>query len=179
METIIWRESIYKRDFVCKCGAKLFDTRTNRVTDNVVVDATKVDDKELDLFCVKCGLRVAKSKDIDEKYVTEKEKFDVLNGNINDWIAKKEKQAEKDGQELAEKKAMVKLKNQIEKLHKELQGYESQIKHQKEMYEKRIARKDKQIQELSKDITGLEARMKQMEQAMVGKRDTFTNMRDS
>lgn len=179
MQVFIWKESVYKRGIKCSCGANLWDKVRNHPSDNVGVDADKVNDKDIDLWCAKCGNLVGKAREMDDKLFDDEDRLDPLRGNVNDWIAKKEKQAEQDGRELAEKKAMVKLKNQIERLHQEVMGYESQIKHQKEMYERKIARKDKQIQELSKEITGLEARMKQMEKAMIGNPNKFTNMRDS
>lgn len=179
MQVIIWRESVYKRGIKCKCGANLWNKSKGCPNENVGVDAKKANDKEMLLWCVKCKELVGKQREMDDELFTEQEKFDTLNGDINDWIAKKEKEAEQKGKEDAERKALIKLKNQIERLKQEIKGYDNQIKHQKEMYERKIARKDKQIQELSKEITGLEARMKQMEKAMLGNPSKFTNMRDT
>lgn len=56
---IVWRESIHHNDYVCKCGAKLWDYKKNMPTDNIQIDVFTGQ-----LYCVDCGLNVAYITDI-------------------------------------------------------------------------------------------------------------------
>lgn len=53
---IIWKESIYKNNFKCKCGAKLADN-SGVPTNNLGGSAEDTEDNRL--FCMKCKNLVA------------------------------------------------------------------------------------------------------------------------
>jgi hypothetical protein len=55
-EAIIWKESIYKRGYVCSCGAKL--SEDGMPNDNVGMSGENMDDPRL--FCMKCKNIVGK-----------------------------------------------------------------------------------------------------------------------
>ena len=95
MQVFIWKESIYKNNLKCKCGANLWDKARNHPSDNVGVDADKVNDKDIDLWCAKCGNLVGKAREMDDKLFGDEDRIDPLRGNVNEWIAKKEKQADR------------------------------------------------------------------------------------
>lgn len=59
---IVWKESIYKNDFKCKCGAVLAD-ENGKPTDNVGVNGENSDDPRL--FCIKCKELVGVEKEVD------------------------------------------------------------------------------------------------------------------
>ena len=78
------------------------------------------------------------------------------------------KQAERNGKELAEKKAIAKLKNQLEHMAQEIRNADHMVKMMKQDYEKKLAKKDKQIQELTKELDKADAEMKRMQKALFG-----------
>lgn len=178
MEVFIWKESIYKNDFKCKCGAKLFDRRTNAPTENVGVDAEKTNALETELWCCKCRNLVGKVKQIDDKQFDDKEKADVLNGDINEWLANKEKTIKSEVKTKTEERIRKNLQKEVQSLFDKLQDAENAMKRYKIECEKMLAKKDKQIQELTKEIDGLNAQMRKMEKQILGT-NKFTNMRDS
>lgn len=168
MQVFIWNESVYKRGLKCRCGANLWDKKINHPSKNVVVDSSRVNEKDIDLWCAKCKELVGKAREMDDKLFGDEDRIDPLRGNVNEWIAKKEKQAEQNGKELAEKKAMAKLKNQLEHMAQEIRNADHMVKMMKQDYEKKLAKKDKQIQELTKELTKAEADMKRMQKALLG-----------
>ena len=58
---IVWRKSIYDKDYVCGCGKKLFD-------DGKMAEDVLFDPESRYLFCPKCFLNVAKWLTVDEAY---------------------------------------------------------------------------------------------------------------
>lgn len=76
-EAIIWRESVYKNRFICKCGRKLADDNGNVNGDTLV--AKYINDTEY-LHCPKCKNAVAYITKIDAP-----ENMSGLQGNIEDF----------------------------------------------------------------------------------------------
>lgn len=58
----VWKESIYKNGFKCKCGTKLAND-DGTPTDNVGVNGD--DEHDLRLFCIKCHDLVGVYKEVD------------------------------------------------------------------------------------------------------------------
>lgn len=50
---IVWRESVYKNDYICRCGKKLFEGKN--IPDDMLFD-TETDE----LICPECGWNVAR-----------------------------------------------------------------------------------------------------------------------
>ena len=58
----VWKKSVYDNGFKCtKCGALLFDTKTNQPTDNVGFDPAM----PWMNYCVKCKILVATTQEYD------------------------------------------------------------------------------------------------------------------
>ena len=53
MRAIIWRKSIYDKDYVCRCGVQLM--KNGNIIDDVLYNT-----ETNELICPKCGLNVAK-----------------------------------------------------------------------------------------------------------------------
>ena len=56
---IIWRESVYKNDFKCWCGYKLFDPKKPTLSKALW-------EEDGLLSCPKCGLLVGKTHEIED-----------------------------------------------------------------------------------------------------------------
>ena len=70
---IVWRESVYKNDFVCPvCGSKLFDTKTKWLVEENC-GFTPLDEDLI--FCMKCRRLVGYVK-----HNVETESDDVMQG---------------------------------------------------------------------------------------------------
>ena len=61
-EAIIWKESIYKNDFICKCGTRLADS-DGQPTDNLGVNGEDKSDPRC--FCINCKNLVGVMKEVD------------------------------------------------------------------------------------------------------------------
>lgn len=72
----IWRESVYKNHFICKCGYKLANDK-GYPGEHVL--AGKVNETEY-LFCPECELAVAKLTEIDAP-----EDMTGLQGDFGKW----------------------------------------------------------------------------------------------
>lgn len=70
-KAFIWRESVYKNDCTCKCGAKLMENGVP--TDNLAKNGDNPDDPRL--FCMKCHAYVGIEKEIDTE----------LSGNLGEY----------------------------------------------------------------------------------------------
>lgn len=69
----VWRESVYKNDFSCKCGTKLAG-ETGYPTEDVVVNANDPHDKRL--FCGKCKELVGVYKVVDANLEGKQGRYD-------------------------------------------------------------------------------------------------------
>lgn len=58
---LIWRESIYKNEFKCKCGYKLYKPYKNELAHDIILDITNAT-----LCCPRCGWLVGKMVDMGE-----------------------------------------------------------------------------------------------------------------
>lgn len=167
MDGIIWRESIYKNNFKCnQCGTKLFNPRMGRFTDAFCVDAKAPETGEIWGFCGKCLNVVARiQQNMDERYVTEEEKANSLNGNYTEWLEKKSLDLKAELTKSIEEQVAKRYERQIESIMRQVDTAERSMKKIKEDCEKKLALKDKQIQDLTKELNAMEARFKEMEQA--------------
>ena len=150
-DVFVWRKSIYENGFKCnECGAKLFNPKTGKPTDNLVVDAdAKTEEEKSYCFCGKCQNVVAKWQEVS---VDEIDNESILQGSYSEWIEKKAQDLNGEMQKRLSDKISKKYEQKIKDMENQIKGKESTIKNLKVSYEVLQKEKDKKIRKLYQEL---------------------------
>ena len=169
-DMFVWRKSVYDNNFKCnQCGAKLFNSKTGRPTDNLVVDADidLSDVKEpIYCFCGKCQNAVATWQPVEAEQV---DSDNILCGSYSEWIEKKAMDLNAEMQKRVEGKIAKKYEQKIQMLSDMVKSRDSTISKMKIAYEtyqkehdeenlklhQELRHADKQIEKLQGEIKKL------------------------
>lgn len=75
IDALVWRESVYKNNFYCQCGNKLYD-----IEKSYDENSENIKKKNNHLYCPKCDRNVAYITKVPKDRITSK-----LMGNINEF----------------------------------------------------------------------------------------------
>ena len=150
-DIFIWRKSIYENGFKCnECGAKLFNPKTGRPTDNLVVDAdAKTEEEKSYCFCGKCQNVVAKWQEVSADEVDDS---NILQGSYSEWIDKNAQDLSAEMQKRVQERIEKKYIQRIKDLENQLKGKDTTIKNLKLSYETVQKEKDEKIRKLYQEL---------------------------
>lgn len=153
-DMFVWRKSIYDNNFKCnQCGARLFSTRTNKPTDNLVVDGDDVSNNNpkdpVICYCGKCQNAVATWQPVE---ATDVSNDNLLQGSYSEWVEKKAQDLNEEMRKRVEDKISKKYTQKIKDLEEQLKGKEATIKRLKLAYETAQKEKDAKIRKLYQEL---------------------------
>ena len=163
-DLFVWRESVYKNNFKCNvCGAKLFNSKTGRPTDNLAVDAEDAENpnptEPIYCYCGRCKNPVATWQPVDADVV---DNDNILQGSYSEWIEKKAVDRKADIEQDVEKRLSKKYEQKIKLLEDTIASRDAQIKRIKEDDRRRLLEQDKEIQKLQKELYHVDLWMQKM-----------------
>ena len=158
----VWRKSVYDNNFKCnQCGTKLFNTKIQQPTDNLVVNGDDTDDgSTIYCYCGKCQNAVATYQTIDGKNLDDD---NVLQGNYSEWIEKKAMDIQAEMQKRTAEHYAKKYEQKIKDLEDKIASRDATIKKLKETHAKVRFDKDKKIQDLWQEIEHLKNTIAKLE----------------
>ena len=151
-DMFVWRKSVYENNFKCnQCGAKLFNLKTCRPTDNLVVDAdAKTEEEKSYCFCGKCKNVVAKWQEVSADDI---DNTNILQGSYSEWLDKKALDIKADIQKKVEERLEKKYQQRIQMYEETIKSREATIKKLKAAGEKERAEHSEQMDKLYKELS--------------------------
>ena len=149
-DIFIWRKSIYENGFKCnECGVKLFNPKTGKPTDNLVVDAdAETEEDKSYCFCGRCKNVVAKWQEVSADDVDD----NILQGSYSEWIEKKALSVKGEIQKRVEERLEKRYQNKITMLESSIKSKDASIKKLKAENERIRSEKEEKIRKLYQEL---------------------------
>ena len=147
----VWRKSVYDNDFRCnQCGTKLFNTKTQYPTDNLVISGDDIDNKgTIYCYCGKCQNAVATYQTIDDKDI---DNTNVLQGSYSEWIEKRAQDLNEEMRKRVEDRISKKYEQKIKDFEDKIASRDATIVKLKKAKEEMAMEKDEKIRKLYQDL---------------------------